>query len=96
MPEGTPHFTLLKDGMLVAKIWQAPGQLRRAGARGASPLCELSFADIEIFDAKSEAVLVQLAQSAKDIDALLFKLKLEEFTVAEGEVRLGGSGVRRF
>lgn len=91
-----PDYTVLQQGQLIAKVWRKPGNLRRAGVRGATPIRELLFADIEVFDAPSEAKLVELIEKSRELDALLFKLKLDGFEVRTGDVRVAGAGIRRF
>ena len=92
VPPGTPitdtppAHSLLKDGRLVAYVWPATGgSLRRAGEKGQEEkLGEVPFAEIRTFSPEHEAPLMALVGKARDLDAFLFKVGMEEYQILNG------------
>ena len=88
------YVVLDDDGRLVARITAREGHLRRASTKAQPSLRAVSFADIELLSAAHQALFERLLDASDDLDALLFKLGLEDLHVREGELRLG-SHLRR-
>ena len=86
--ESAADYSVLADQLLVAYVWRRePGHLRHAGTRGQTPLAELAYADILLFDDRRVSAFQEIVKASTDFDALLFKLGLEGFEVVTGEVK---------
>ena len=80
-------YSVLIEDRLIAYLWRADsGRLRRAGAKGETPLAEVAFAEILLFDAGRIELIKEVVTASTDFDALLFKLGLESFDVRPGEM----------
>ena len=87
-PTEPPTFTVLRDGRLVAYVWQRPagGSIRRAG-RGQGPIASLRCADIVCYVRTAEAELLALAEQSPRLGNLRFKLSLEGYDVVRGRAQ---------
>ncbi len=88
-------FTVTTQGRLVALIWRRAGQLKRAGKSRQTLERDLPWGHVEVFDGSRAQLLDELASASADLDAFVFKLKLEELEVHDGELQLQPS-FRRF
>lgn len=94
--EDDPDYSITRQGLLVAYVWYrtSGGTLQRSG-RGRAPMAEVPFADIRVFDAATERVLLEILPKCQSLDSLRFKMGIEGYEVHTGRASPTGQ-VRRF
>ncbi len=92
---GAAAYSVFLEQRLVAKVWPAAGKLFVAGKQEREPLLELAWGEVALYDRRSSAVFVEVAQKADSVDAFVFKLGMEGFDVRPGDVAPGPAH-RRF
>jgi len=94
-PRPLPDHSVLREGRLVAYLWQREGGVLARPGAGGEPLCEIPWADVLCFDPRAEAVLKTMLAKARSYDAFVFELGMEGFDLEEGQAQ-PHARVRRF
>ncbi|MEZ4269970.1 MAG: hypothetical protein R3C68_00555 [Myxococcota bacterium] len=87
--------TVMFDNRLVAYIWQKPDGTLRHAKRRSEVISAIPYADIVVFSVEHAAQVTELVGKAEHLDALLFKLGIEGYSVEAGEIQPGAQ-LRRF
>lgn len=84
-------YSVTRDGMLLAYARrdtpEAGGAIRRASAKVPVVVAPFAHGLIDCFDAKAATAIASHAEKAGSLEALLFELKLDGYTVTEGELK---------
>lgn len=91
-PELPSVYSVTKDGLLVAYVRREllednTGAVRRASGKEPVVLAAFNYGIIDCFENKAGAAIAELAGKSDSLDALLFELKLDGYSVQEGEAK---------
>lgn len=91
-PELPLVYSVTKDGLLVAYVRREllednTGAVRRASGKEPVVLATFNYGIVDCFETKAAAFIAELAGKADSLDALLFELKLDGYSVHEGETK---------
>lgn len=81
-------YSIFFEDRLVARVWQRedPGEFFVHVGQADQKLREVVFADIELLSRRHRPLLEAALDQVKDLETWLFKLKLENFRIHEGEI----------